>query len=105
MTTQEKINEILKTGRKKTENFKGFSLLEIEARISGKQYLEFLHFLSSIANSKGRNSGTINDKTLSIISDWYEVKDFTITISHIYGKSIRNKTSYYTITWNKEIVK
>ncbi len=103
MTTQQTINEILKTGSKKTETFNGFSVLEIEARISIKQSLEFCSFLSSIANNKGRNHGTINGKTLSIISDWYDVNGGSITINHIYGKSVSNKTSYYTITWSKEL--
>jgi hypothetical protein len=103
MTTQQTINEILKTGSKKTETFNGISVLEIEARISVKQSLEFCSFLSSIANNKGRNDGTINGKTLSIISDWYDVNGGSITINHIYGKSVSNKTSYYTIVWNKEL--
>jgi hypothetical protein len=103
MTTQQTINEILKTGSKKTETFNGISVLEIEARISVKQSLEFCSFLSSIANNKGRNYGNINGKTLSIISDWYDVNGGSITINHIYGKSVRNKTNYYTIVWNKEL--
>jgi len=103
MTTQETINEIFKKGNKKTETFNGVTVLEIEARINVKQSLEFQSYLSSIAKNKGRNNGTINDKTLSIISDWYDVNNGSITINHIYGKSVSNKTSYFTITWNKEI--
>jgi hypothetical protein len=103
MTTQQKINEILKTGTKKTETFNSVSVLEIEAKISLSQSLEFCSFLSSVSNNKGRTNGTVNGKTLSIISDWYDVNGGSISVNHIYGKSISNKTSYYTITWSKEL--
>lgn len=103
MTTQQTINEILKSGIKKTETFNGITVLEIEAKINVSQSLEFQSFLSSIAKNKGRNNGTIKGKTLSIISDWYDVNGGSISINHIYGKSVHNKTSYYTISWAKEI--
>ena len=103
MITQKTINNILKAGIKKVENFNGIRVLQIESKISVKQSLEFRSFLSSITNNKGRNYGTLNDKTLSIVSDWYDVNGGSISINHIYGKSVNNKTSYHTITWNKEL--
>ncbi len=103
MNTQTSINEILKQGSKKTETFNGVTVLEVEAKINVSQSLEFQSYLSSIAKNKGRNCGTINGKTLSIISDWYDVNNGSISINHIYGKSVNNKTSYFTIIWNKEI--
>ena len=103
MTTQQKINQILKSGIKKTETFNNISVLEIEAKINITESLEFVNFLSSICLSKGRTQGTIADKSLTKISDWYQTNNGDLTISHIYGKNIYNKTSYYTITWNKEL--
>jgi hypothetical protein len=101
--TQQEINEVFKKGIKKTETFNGVTVVGIEARISTKQSLKFASFLSSIAKSKGRTSGTINEKTLSIIEDWYEINDSSITISHIYGRSRSSKTNYHTITWEREL--
>jgi hypothetical protein len=100
------VHYLKRVGEPKTTDFNSEmkeQKLEIEARISIKQSLEFCSFLSSIANNKGRNDGTINGKTLSIISNWYDVNGGSITINHIYGKSVSNKTSYYTITWSKEL--
>ncbi len=103
MTTEIAIKEILKCGNKKTETFNGVKVLEIESKINVAQSLEFQSFLTSIAKNKGRNTGTIKGKALSIISDWYDVSGGSIAINHIYGKSMHNTTNYYTITWSKEV--
>ena len=82
---------------KKTETFNGITVVEIEAKINIKQSLLFSTFLSGVAKNKGRNNGNIKGKTLSIISDWYDINEGSILINHVYGKSLHNNTSYYTI--------
>lgn len=104
MDIQQEINKVLKSGNRETENFNGCFVLKVESKITVSQSLAFSSFLSKISKNKGRNNGTINDKTLSIISDWYDVNGGSIIISHIYGKSIKNNTDYHTISWNKEVV-
>ncbi len=99
---QQAINEVLKGGTKKTESFNGVTIVTIEARISIKQSLEFSNYLSGIAMEKGRNSGTVKDKALNVISDWYEVEAGSISIDHVCGRSIHNPTDYYTIQWARD---
>jgi len=103
MSIQQEINSVLETGTKKTETFNGITVVEIEAKINIKQSLLFSTFLSGVAKNKGRNNGNIKGKTLSIISDWYDINEGSILINRVYGKSLHNNTSYYTISWVKEI--
>lgn len=93
---------LFKTGSRKTETFNGVTVTEIRSEITVRQSLEFCEYLRGIAKTKGRNQGTINGKALTIIEDWYDVKGWSISISHIYGKSVSNKTNYYTITFAKQ---
>jgi len=102
-STAVEINNILKNGIKKINTFNKISVLEIECTINISQSLVFSSFLSSLCVNKGRTESTIKEKTLNTLTDWYDVNGGSISISHITGKSLHNKTNYFTLNWAKEI--
>lgn len=103
MTPGEKINKILRDVEEVSETFHGVTTIQKTALINVSEALEFSQHLSSIAEYKGRNSGTMNDKTVQIISDWYDVGNVSYMINHCYGKAKNSKINYYNIVKTQEI--
>jgi len=94
------INEVLKTGVKKVETFNGVTVSETIAKLNITQSLKFASFLSSRCGASGRTESTLNGKNL--LTDWYDINKGSISINHITGKALMDKTSYYTISWAVE---
>ena len=97
MNTQEKINRSLQSAEEVSETFNGVTTIQKSVLISVSEALEFSQYLSERAQYKGRNSGTMNDKTVQIISDWYDVGNVSYMINHCYGKARTSKINYYNL--------
>lgn len=93
----EKINKLLQDIEEVSETFYGVTTIQKTALISVSEALEFSKYLSKIAQFKGRNSGTINDKSIQIISDWYDIGNISYMIEHCYGKGKSSKINYYNL--------
>lgn len=103
MNTREKITKILQEVEEVSETFYGVTTIQKTALISVSESLEFSQYLSSISEYKGRNSGTMNEKTVQIISDWYDVGNVSYMINHCYGKAKTSKINYYNLVKTQEI--
>ena len=97
MNTQEKINKALQNAEEVSETFNGLTTIQKSALISVSEALEFSQYLSERAQYKGRNSGTMNDKSIQIISDWYDIGNISYMIEHCYGKGKASKINYYNL--------
>lgn len=101
--TKYSILEAIKKGVTTSETFNGVTVKATTANISLSQSLVFANYLSKMCIGKGRNSGTLNDKTLTIISDWFDMPDNkgSIAIEHIYSKSKSGKVNYFQIVYTR----
>lgn len=104
MTIQEEINNVLKTGNRKIEEFNGIKTLIISNTITTNQSLRFADFLRSIAKSQGRNDATSKSSKYAKVDDWYQISDNShISIIHYWGKTIANKENFLKIEWCKDL--